>query len=91
MNKTCFTCRNLQIKDFTYGYCDVGLQGRVEPDDSCSRWSMSERNQGETEEKCQDVSGLKKELKDCRNELCLKCGRFTQMYMGACDGCRWKR
>lgn len=31
-----------------------------------------------------------KELKDCVNELCLKCGDYKNEYLGACDGCRWK-
>jgi len=29
-------------------------------------------------------------LKDCVNELCLKCGSYHEAYAGACDGCRWK-
>ena len=33
---------------------------------------------------------LKSDLRLCRNELCLKCGRFGKAYMGACNGCRWK-
>lgn len=31
-----------------------------------------------------------RDLKDCRNELCLKCGDYKQRHLGACDGCRWK-
>lgn len=34
---------------------------------------------------------LLRELRDCRNELCLKCGNYTQAHNGACDGCRWRR
>ncbi len=30
------------------------------------------------------------ELKDLRNELCLKCGLYKQRHEGMCDGCRWK-
>ena len=33
---------------------------------------------------------LLKKLKDCRNELCLKCGNYKQKHLGACDGCRWR-
>lgn len=29
-------------------------------------------------------------LRDCRNELCLKCGAYRNAHTGACDGCRWK-
>ena len=36
-------------------------------------------------------SKLHHELEDCRNELCLKCGNYKEDYLGACDGCRWKR
>ena len=39
---------------------------------------------------CHDSSGLHTDLKDCRNELCLKCGDYKQRHLGACDGCRWK-
>jgi len=35
------------------------------------------------------IADLKSELKDCRNELCLKCGNYKQKHLGACDGCRW--
>lgn len=30
------------------------------------------------------------DFRDCRNELCLKCGDYTQKHLGACDGCRWR-
>lgn len=33
---------------------------------------------------------LRRELKDCRNELCYQCGRYREAHRGACDGCRWK-
>ena len=36
------------------------------------------------------IKRLKRDLKDCRNELCLKCGEYKQRHLGACDGCRWK-
>jgi hypothetical protein len=31
-----------------------------------------------------------RDFRDCRNELCLKCGNYQQKHLGACDGCRWK-
>ena len=31
-----------------------------------------------------------RDLKDCRNELCLRCGDYKQRHLGACDGCRWR-
>ena len=33
---------------------------------------------------------LLSDFHDCRNELCLKCGAYTQKHNGACDGCRWR-
>lgn len=36
------------------------------------------------------VDVLKTDLKDCRNELCLRCGQYKQRHLGACDGCRWR-
>lgn len=29
-------------------------------------------------------------IEDCRNELCLLCGKYKEKHLGACDGCRWK-
>lgn len=37
-----------------------------------------------------DRDNIRAELKDCVNELCLKCGTYHESYLGACDGCRWK-
>ena len=36
------------------------------------------------------ITGTESDLKDCVNELCLKCGAYHESYLGACDGCRWK-
>ena len=30
------------------------------------------------------------DLRDCVNELCLKCGNYREEHLGACNGCRWK-
>ena len=30
-----------------------------------------------------------RDFRDCRNELCLRCGAYKQRHEGACDGCRW--
>lgn len=37
-----------------------------------------------------DCQWLKYQLKDCCNELCLRCGDYRNEHNGACDGCRWK-
>ena len=36
------------------------------------------------------LSQIETDLRDCRNELCLKCGQYKQKHLGACDGCRWR-
>lgn len=36
------------------------------------------------------IDQLRRDLKDCRNELCLRCGEYKRQHLGACDGCRWK-
>lgn len=36
------------------------------------------------------IERLERELRDCRNELCLKCGDYKKRHLGACDRCRWK-
>ncbi len=33
---------------------------------------------------------LKRDLRDCRNELCLQCGKYKFAHRGECNGCRWK-
>ena len=36
------------------------------------------------------VEELCADLRTCRNELCLRCGKYREVHKGACDGCRWK-
>jgi hypothetical protein len=43
---------------------------------------------GEAMEK---IYRLQRELNNCRNELCLKCGNYRESHNGACDGCRYRR
>ena len=35
------------------------------------------------------INETETDLKDCTNELCLKCGLYENAHKGACDGCRW--
>lgn len=35
-------------------------------------------------------NALQTELRDCRNELCLRCGQYKTSHLGSCDGCRWR-
>ena len=41
-------------------------------------------------EKLMKIKRLQRELKDARNELCLKCGSYCEAHLGACDGCRYR-
>ena len=36
------------------------------------------------------IESLYKELQNCRDELCLKCGSYSLAHLGACDHCRYK-
>ena len=36
------------------------------------------------------IERIKRDFRDCRNELCLRCGEYKMRHKGACDGCRWK-
>ena len=37
------------------------------------------------------IEAQAKEIDALRNELCLKCGKYTLAHEGACNGCRWRR
>lgn len=41
-----------------------------------------------------DLNQKYKELllkyQECRNELCLKCGKYKYAHDGACKGCKWE-
>lgn len=59
--------------------------------------SMNEVQENLNERYCALIDELQgklfranRDLKDCRNELCLRCGNYKQKHLGACDGCRWK-
>lgn len=43
------------------------------------------------EEAAELIEVRAKEINTLRNELCLKCGKYTLAHEGACDGCRWRR
>lgn len=30
------------------------------------------------------------DFRDCRNELCLQCGRYKMQHEGFCNDCRWR-
>lgn len=36
------------------------------------------------------IEAQAKEIEALRNELCLKCGKYTLDHEGACNGCRWR-
>jgi hypothetical protein len=36
------------------------------------------------------IERLERELRDCRNELCLRCGDYKTKHLGSCNGCRWE-
>ena len=38
----------------------------------------------------EETERLRRDLKDCRNELCLRCGQYKTAHLGSCNGCRWR-
>lgn len=36
------------------------------------------------------IKRLQREVNHCRNELCLRCGKYHDAHLGACDDCRFK-
>ena len=46
-----------------------------------------EKIQEENESLKKEVACLKGKYNRCRNELCLRCGRYKKSHLGACDGC----
>lgn len=49
-----------------------------------------ERTKQDSIDKMIEIVNLKANLKDCVNELCLKCGQYKTQHLGSCDDCRWK-
>ena len=43
-----------------------------------------------TEQLKTEKENAERDLRDCRNELCLRCGSYKTAHLGSCDGCRWK-
>ena len=41
-------------------------------------------------DKAEAYQVLYTDFKDCRNELCLRCGDYKRAHLGACEGCRWR-
>ena len=64
-----------------WAYTEIMCDGIVCAGD-CGRCANRERAEA--------FKTLQTDLKDCRNELCLRCGDYKQAHLGACDDCRWK-
>ena len=55
----------------------------------CSN-SITKRDASMFLKECIDaISHLNRDFRDCRNELCQRCGNYKEKYKGACAGCRW--
>lgn len=39
----------------------------------------------------EDTGFTPADVRDMRNELCLRCGKYKEAHLGACDDCRFKR
>ena len=38
----------------------------------------------------EDTGFAPADVRDMRNELCLRCGNYKEAHLGACDDCRFK-
>ena len=36
------------------------------------------------------IHRLRQELRNCRGELCLRCGNYKTAHLGSCDDCRYR-
>lgn len=36
------------------------------------------------------IDKYKRQLKDCVNELCYRCGDYKEEHLGRCNGCKWR-
>ena len=51
---------------------------------------LSEEETAERDFAWNELVAVEKMFRDCRNELCSKCGRYKEAHLGACDKCRWR-
>ena len=51
---------------------------------------LSDEETAERDFAWNELIAVEKMYRDCRNELCEKCGRYTDAHLGACDHCRWR-
>lgn len=60
-------------------------------DRQLERIDKGDKHYEATESQSPEQPAQTKEIDALRNELCLKCGKYTLAHEGACDGCRWRR
>ena len=68
--------------------------------DGKHRWNVSHRSgspdqflSGEAADRLaayEDTGREPEDIEAMNNELCMKCGRYKDAHLGACDGCRWR-
>lgn len=56
-----------------------------------NEWEMPITLGDDLTEAADRIEAQAKEIDALRNELCLKCGKYTLAHEGACNGCRWRR
>lgn len=74
--------RNLTDPDFADAIFEAAEELTVQSD-------VIEHLRKTKAEKHNELLKVSKELKDCRNELCLKCGEYRTRHLGSCNDCRW--
>lgn len=60
---------------------------------SLCKWAGTS-NCDECEHPIDDVKAAdvvpERDFRECRNELCLRCGQYKTKHLGSCEGCRWE-
>lgn len=71
---------------------DIVSTGRIRIDEMARDCAdCIESLQAQLSEISEQLAASQRKVRDARNELCLKCGKYHTAHLGACDGCRWKK
>jgi len=87
-------CNKLTVRlnDYLYGlllsYCEAA--GHTQQDAIEMAIYTMLKPEARRSEPVELNSKLQRDFRDCRNELCLRCGNYHEAHNGACEGCRWK-
>ena len=59
--------------------------------DRCNRGGINIQKSIDRLSAYEDTGLTPADINDLRNELCLKCGKYKDAHLGACDRFRWRK